>query len=94
MTEDEARTKLCHVSIRMLPAQLELPLEDRKPPEGIPPGHRGPVHGANCIASDCMAWRLSHTAGDDGFCGLAGGTDKPSYGYPPGSGQPTEPTPS
>ena len=90
MTEDEARTKLCHVSIRL---HLELPV-DRAPPGGIPPGHRVPVHGANCIASDCMAWRLSHTLGDDGFCGLAGGTDKPSYGYPPGSSTPTEPTPS
>ena len=91
MTEDEARTKLCHVSIRT----LSLLPDERRPPEGGSPGHRGPVHGANCIASDCMAWRLSHTVGDDGFCGLAGGTDKPSYGYPPGSAAPpTEPTPS
>jgi hypothetical protein len=90
MTEDEARTKLCHVSIESSSMDPFIP--------GFEPDknrRRGrPVFGGTCVASDCMAWRFSYNPGQDGFCGLAGGTNA-SFGAPPGEIlPPTPPTPS
>jgi hypothetical protein len=75
MTEAEARTKRCPI--------LRIITIDR--PEEVT-FTRFP----NCIASDCMMWRLSYAESDDGFCGLGGGTGA-VFGQPPLTTSPITP---
>lgn len=81
MTEDEARQKWC--PFVRLSAQ-----QDTSHAQGYCWNNRGDdTHDANCIASDCMAWReageayvpcapteegFTYVAAPAGYCGLAG----------------------
>ena len=79
MTEDQARTTLCH---RTLTAVFHG--HDHSP---------RPVRGGLCVASECQAWQYSYRGGDDGGCGLS--ANGHPYLYPRGTvAPPTEPTPS
>ena len=71
MTEDEARQKWCPFVREVICGQSER--------LGSYNRFEGTQAGCNCIASDCMAWRLAeYELKDDGheeahgFCGLAG----------------------
>ncbi len=71
MTEDEAKTKVCHRTLNLLAMQNEF--------------HSMEILPQKCLASECMAWRARSTTRDSegrlrtaapmsGFCGLAGAT--------------------
>jgi len=69
MTEDEARQKWCpHVRVMSDEGSMIIATVNRG---------SGLQAGINCIASDCMMWRVAVKAGDglkedSGYCGLGG----------------------
>ena len=85
MTEAEAKTKWCPFSKiatyeRRSWNNYTEHAHETKPPginreTGTQDKTRGEMkipNGCNCIASQCMAWRVSSYDQDHGYCGLAG----------------------
>lgn len=76
LTEEEARQKWCpfaRVSASNFP-------EPGNHASNRDAGGSVPSNGSNCLASECMAWRIKRLVGRDeqvaGYCGLVGKPDE------------------
>jgi hypothetical protein len=71
MTEDEARTKWCPF---VRAAIISVTANDIPPHNRASSSSNPDINGINCIASDCMMWRLDDewiASENEGHCGLA-----------------------